>query len=114
MVDLAGGAGGGAAPAAHLRKTVRIALIVGTVLFTINQLNVAVRGTATPVVWLKVALTYIVPVLRIELGHPHRIATTGVTVAGSGHRRSSRPHRQSRALQQLCPSQSSQNWPPAT
>lgn len=45
----------------HLRQTVRIALAVGTVLFTINQLDVVVRGSATPVVWLKVALTYVVP-----------------------------------------------------
>jgi hypothetical protein len=52
----------------HLGKTVRIALIVGTVLFVINQLDVVVRGEATPVVWLKVALTYLVPFCVANLG----------------------------------------------
>ncbi len=52
----------------HLRKTVRIALIVGTALFVINQLDVVLRGAATPVVWLKVALTYLVPFCVSNLG----------------------------------------------
>ncbi|MGI8661835.1 MAG: nitrate/nitrite transporter NrtS [Acidimicrobiales bacterium] len=38
-----------------------IALVVGTVLFGINQLDVVLRGDATPVVWAKVAVTYLVP-----------------------------------------------------
>ena len=45
----------------HLRKTVAIAAIVGTVLFAINQLDVVLAGRATLAVWLKVALTYLVP-----------------------------------------------------
>ncbi len=45
----------------HLRHTGAIALIVGTVLFLINQLDVVVRGDATTVVWIKVAVTYVVP-----------------------------------------------------
>lgn len=45
----------------HLRKTVTIALVVGTVLFCINQLDVVLRGDATAVVWLKSAITYLVP-----------------------------------------------------
>jgi len=45
----------------HLRKTVTIALIVGTVLFCINQLDVVLRGDATAVVWLKSVVTYVVP-----------------------------------------------------
>jgi uncharacterized membrane protein YcfT len=52
----------------HLRQTIRIALVVGTVLFTINQLDVVVRGAATPVVWLKVGLTYLVPFCVSNLG----------------------------------------------
>jgi hypothetical protein len=52
----------------HLLKTVRIALVVGTVLFVINQLDVVLRGSATPVVWLKVALTYLVPFCVSNLG----------------------------------------------
>ena len=45
----------------HLRKTVSIALVVGTVLFGINQLDVVLRGDATAVVWIKSAITYLVP-----------------------------------------------------
>lgn len=45
----------------HLRKTVTIALIVGTVLFCINQLDVVLRGDATVGVWIKSAITYLVP-----------------------------------------------------
>lgn len=45
----------------HLRKTVAIALVVGTVLFCINQLDVVLRGDATAVVWIKSAVTYLVP-----------------------------------------------------
>jgi hypothetical protein len=45
----------------HLRKTVTIALLVGTVLFGINQLDVVLRGDATAAVWLKSAVTYLVP-----------------------------------------------------
>ena len=45
----------------HLRKTVTIALLVGTVLFGINQLDVVLRGDATTLVWIKAAVTYLVP-----------------------------------------------------
>lgn len=45
----------------HLRKTVTIALVVGTVLFCINQLDVVLRGDATAAVWIKSAITYLVP-----------------------------------------------------
>lgn len=45
----------------HLRKTVTIALVVGTVLFCINQLDVVLRADATAVVWFKSAITYLVP-----------------------------------------------------
>ena len=45
----------------NLRKTVAVALVVGTVLFVINQLDVVLRGQATGEVWLKVALTFLVP-----------------------------------------------------
>jgi len=46
---------------AHLRKTVTIALLVGVVLFTINQLDVVLSGRATALVWFKVGLTFVVP-----------------------------------------------------
>lgn len=45
----------------HLRQTALIAAVVGTVLFCINQLDVVVRGEATTGVWVKVAVTYLVP-----------------------------------------------------
>ena len=45
----------------NLKNTVTIALIVGTVLFIINQLDVVLRGEATWFVWFKVGLTYFVP-----------------------------------------------------
>jgi hypothetical protein len=52
----------------HLFRTIRIALVVGTILFAINQLDVIVRGHATPFVWFKVALTYCVPFCVSNLG----------------------------------------------
>jgi hypothetical protein len=45
----------------HLRSTAAIALVVGTVLFCINQLDVVLRGHATTVVWIKSGVTYLVP-----------------------------------------------------
>ncbi len=52
----------------HLRKTLGIALVVGTVLFCINQLDVVVRGNATTVTWIKGAITYLVPFVVSNLG----------------------------------------------
>jgi hypothetical protein len=52
----------------HLRKTATIALVVGTVLFGINQLDVVLRGDATAVVWIKSAVTYVVPFVVSNLG----------------------------------------------
>ena len=45
----------------YLRRTLAIALAVGTILFAINQLDVVVRGDATTLVWLKSVVTYVVP-----------------------------------------------------
>ena len=45
----------------HLRQTIRVALVVGTILFAINQLDVVLRHQATAATWLKGALTYLVP-----------------------------------------------------
>jgi hypothetical protein len=44
-----------------LRRTATIAIVVGTVLFAINQLDVVLRGDANAVVWVKSAVTYVVP-----------------------------------------------------
>lgn len=45
----------------NLTRTVSVALVVGTVLFAINQLDVVVSGTATTGTWIKAASTYVVP-----------------------------------------------------
>ena len=52
----------------HLRATLRIALIVGTVLFAINQLDVVLRGDATTATWVKGGVTYLVPFVVANLG----------------------------------------------
>lgn len=52
----------------HLRRTTLTAAVVGTVLFAINQADVVMRGDATWVIWLKVALTYVVPFVVSNLG----------------------------------------------
>jgi hypothetical protein len=56
----------------NLRRTVGIALVVGTILFCINQLDVVVGGRATTLVWVKSAVTYLVPFC---------VANAGVLVA---------------------------------
>ncbi len=53
---------------AHLRRTAATAVIVGTVLFAINQLDVVVAGHATTAVWLKTGLTYLVPFAVSNVG----------------------------------------------
>ena len=53
---------------AHLKKTVGIGLGVGTVLFCVNQLGVVIRGDATALVWVKVAITYLVPFANSNFG----------------------------------------------
>ena len=43
------------------RRALRVAAVVGTILFLINQADVVLSGNLTPVVALKVGLTYLVP-----------------------------------------------------
>ena len=43
------------------RRAVRVALVVGTVLFLVNQADVVARGGLTAGVGIKIALTYLVP-----------------------------------------------------
>jgi hypothetical protein len=52
----------------HLRRTVIIALVVGTVFFAMNQLSVVLAGRATPLVWFKAALTYVTPLCVSSIG----------------------------------------------
>lgn len=52
----------------HLRATIRIALVVGTVLFAINHLDVVLAGRATTATWVKSSVTYVVPFVVSNLG----------------------------------------------
>jgi hypothetical protein len=52
----------------HLRRTLGIALVVGVVLTTINQLDVIIRGDATATTWLKCAMNFVVPFIVSNLG----------------------------------------------
>lgn len=53
---------------AHLRQTVLTALIVGAVLFAINQLDTVPAGHATAATWVKTGLTYLVPFCVANVG----------------------------------------------
>lgn len=44
-----------------LRRAVYVALVIGTSLMVINQGNVLLAGAVTPLVLLKILLTYMVP-----------------------------------------------------
>lgn len=52
----------------YLRKTLRIALIFGSILFAINHLDEVVSGRATAAVWIKGAMTFLVPFCVSNLG----------------------------------------------
>ena len=52
----------------HLKRTVSIAVIVGTAFFAMNQLGVILDGRATALVWVKAALTYLTPLLVSNFG----------------------------------------------
>lgn len=53
---------------ANLRKTLRIALVVGSVLTLINQGDVLVRGEATVLTGVKIGLNFVVPFIVSNLG----------------------------------------------
>ncbi len=52
----------------HLRRTLRIALVVGVVLSLINQAGVIASGEATALTWLRVAANFCVPFVVSNLG----------------------------------------------
>jgi hypothetical protein len=52
----------------HLARSAAVAVIVGTVLCAINQIDVLLADRATGSTWLKVALTYLVPFLVSNYG----------------------------------------------
>ena len=58
-------------------RAVVVALVVGTILFAINQLDVVLSGAITPLVVSKIVLTYVVPYSvstysALEVAHRHR------------------------------------------
>lgn len=52
----------------HLRRTLTIAVVVGTVLTAINHADVIGRGDATTATLVKAALNYLVPFIVSNLG----------------------------------------------
>ena len=52
----------------NLRRTIRIALVVGTILTLINQLDVFIHGNETTLTWIKVGLNFCVPFVVSNLG----------------------------------------------
>lgn len=52
----------------YLKRTVSIALIVGSTFFAMNQLGPIVAGQADAIVWLKAAMTYLTPLLVSNFG----------------------------------------------
>ncbi len=52
----------------NLRRTSRIALIVGLVLTAINQGSVIASGHATAMTWLRCALNFVVPLIVSNAG----------------------------------------------
>jgi hypothetical protein len=52
----------------HLRRTIAVALCVGSVFFAMNQLAIVLAGGATPLTWLKVSLTYLTPFCMSNFG----------------------------------------------
>ena len=52
----------------HLVRTVITALIVGSILFAINQLDVVLAGHATTGTWIKAGVTYLVPFTVANVG----------------------------------------------
>lgn len=52
----------------HLRRTLRIAVVVGVVLTLINQADVIIGGDATAATWIKAGLNFCVPFIVSNLG----------------------------------------------
>jgi hypothetical protein len=52
----------------NLTQCIAAALIVGTILFLINQADVVFGGRATTFTWIKVGLSYLVPFFVANYG----------------------------------------------
>jgi hypothetical protein len=88
---------------AVFRRAIRIALVVGTLLFAINQLDVVLRGDLTPLVAAKIVLTFLVPfsvstysALQINrLARPPSAAASPQAI-GDGGTSGAQPHAEQR------------------
>ena len=54
--------------ASNVKRTVCIALTVGSLFVAMNQLGTIVAGHAGTIVWLKAALTYLTPLIVSNVG----------------------------------------------
>ena len=52
----------------NLRRTVRIALVVGVILTAINQGEVILSGDATAATWIRCGLNFVVPFIVSNAG----------------------------------------------
>ncbi len=52
----------------NLRQSVGAGILVGTILFLINQAQVVFSGQATVATWIRIGLSYIVPFLVANYG----------------------------------------------
>jgi hypothetical protein len=52
----------------RLRRTARIALVVGLILTAVNQLQVILGGHATAATWLRCAANFLIPFVVSNLG----------------------------------------------
>jgi hypothetical protein len=52
----------------NVRRTVGIALTVGSVFFAMNQLGTILAGHAGTIVWLKAVLTFLTPLIVSNVG----------------------------------------------
>jgi hypothetical protein len=52
----------------NLSRCIAAALIVGTILFFINQADVVIGGRATTSTWIKIGLSYLVPFFVANYG----------------------------------------------
>ena len=52
----------------HLRRTLGIALVVGTILTLVNQADVIIGGDATALTWIKCVANYVTPFIVSNLG----------------------------------------------
>jgi hypothetical protein len=53
---------------ANVKRTLCIALVVGSLFVAMNQLGAIVAGQAGTIVWLKAALTYLTPLIVSNVG----------------------------------------------